>query len=85
MIQEASITGLLNTIFVIILIYYVIKIASRIFGPMLLKYAVRKVEKKVGAQSNAGNNTNRTQTKTEEKNKPSTEELGDYIDYEEID
>ena len=85
MIQEASITGLLNTILVVVLIYYAIKFAAKLFGPMLLKYAVRKVEKKVGAQFQADEEVQKNAVKSEQKIKSSSDDLGEYIDYEEID
>jgi hypothetical protein len=85
MIQEASITGLLNTILVIVFIYYAIKFAAKLFGPMLLKYAVRKVEKKVGAQFQADEEVQKNPAKSEQKIKSSSDDLGEYIDYEEID
>ena len=86
MIQEASITGLLNTILVIIIIYYAIKLAARFLGPLLLKYAVNKVEKKVKNQYQQQQNqeTKRQQANSTKVN-PSTEDLGEYIDFEEIE
>ena len=86
MIQEASITGLLNTILVIIIIYYVIKLAARFLGPLLLKYAVNKVEKKVKNQFEQQQQQHqRQQTTSHKKVNPSTDDLGEYIDYEEVE
>lgn len=85
MIQEASITGLLNTILIIIIIYYVIKIAARFLGPLLLKYAVNKVEKKVKTQFEQQQQRQHQHTQTNKKVNPSTDDLGEYIDYEEVE
>jgi hypothetical protein len=52
---------------------------------MLLKYAVRKVEKKVGAQFQADEEVQKNAVKSEQKIKSSSDDLGEYIDYEEID
>lgn len=84
MIQEASITGLLNMILIIIIVYYVLKFAAKIFGPMLFKYAVNKVEKKVQQQYNQQNQSTNHET-TSKQSKPSTDNLGEYIDYEEVE
>ena len=86
MIQEASITGLLNTILIIILVYYVLKYAAKFFGPMLFKYAVNKVEKKVADQyKQQQTQTQYNQNTTSENKKPSTDGLGEYVDYEEVE
>ena len=42
--------GLLRTILIIALVYYGIKILSRIFAPFLLKYAAKKAEQRFGDQ-----------------------------------
>jgi hypothetical protein len=38
MLQEASIVGLVKIIGIILLIYYGVKILSRLFAPFLLRY-----------------------------------------------
>ncbi len=44
--------GLLRTILIILLIYYGIKILSRIFAPVLFKYAAKKAEERFGGAFN---------------------------------
>ncbi|WP_298496396.1 DUF4834 family protein [uncultured Algibacter sp.] len=86
--------GLLRTILIIVLVYYGIKILSRIFAPFLLKFAAKKAEQrfgdqfgqfqkgqKQGAQKKEGEITidKIPETKTSNKN------VGEYVDYEEIE
>lgn len=91
MLQQASITGLFRVILVILLIYYGLKILSRIFAPYLLKYMAKKAEQKFGGQFNQ-----RSQQQTPKKEgevtidkvpntKTSNKNVGEYVDYEEID
>lgn len=82
--------GLLRTILIILLIYYGIKILSRLFAPMLLKYAAKKAQDRFGG---AFSQQKQEPIKTEgeisidkmPKNKTSNKNVGDYVDYEEIE
>lgn len=86
--------GLLRTIFIIVLIYYVVKVLSRIFAPIMLKYAAKKAEQRFGEQF--GQFQKRPQQESSKKEgeitidkmpkaKSSNKDVGDYVDYEEID
>ncbi|MFL0352729.1 DUF4834 family protein [Xanthomarina sp. GH4-25] len=92
MLQYASITGVLRVILIILLIYYGIKILSRIFAPFLMKYVAKKAEERFGGQFG------QYQQPKQEKNKEgeitidkvpqqptSNKKVGEYVDYEEID
>ena len=90
--QYASATGLLRTILIILLIYYGIKVISRIFGPLLVKYVAKKAAERFGGQFNYQNRREEPQRKEGEvtidkmpKTKSSNKDVGDYVDYEEID
>ncbi len=90
MLQEASVVGLVNTILIIGLIYFGVKILSRLFAPMLFKFVTRKAEERFGQQFNAKNYE--TPKKEGEisidkmpKQRQSNKDVGDYVDYEEID
>ena len=94
MLQQASLTGLVRMILIILLIYYGVKILSRLFGPLLLKYIAKKAEQKFGAQF--GQFQQRPQEKNAKKEgevtidkmpnmKTSNKDVGEYVDYEEID
>lgn len=82
--------GLLRTILIIALIYYGLKILSRLFAPALFKYAA----KKAGERFNGGFNQQKAEPTTKEgeisidkmpNNKSSNKNVGEYVDYEEIE
>lgn len=92
MLQYASVTGVLKTILIILLIYYGLKILSRLFAPLLVKYVAKKAEERFGGQF--GQYQNQTQQKREgevtidkapQNKKTSNKTVGEYVDYEEID
>ncbi|MDG1729251.1 MAG: DUF4834 family protein [Algibacter sp.] len=86
--------GLLRTILIIALVYYGIKILSRIFAPFLLKYATKKDEQRFGDQFSKFNKGQKQEPQKKEgevtidkipNTKASNKDVGDYVDYEEID
>lgn len=86
--------GLLRTILIIVLVYYGIKVLSRIFAPFLVKYASKKMEKQFGEQFGDFQKTQRKETPKKEgeviidkipKTKTSNKDVGEYVDYEEIE
>lgn len=93
--NEASVSEVLQVILVILLIYFGLKILIRWFGPLLLKFVLRKIgkefEKKFSQYDPAGNTKkDKKQGKTTLEKKPknkrkSNKDVGEYIDYEEID
>lgn len=88
--QEASFQGLFKTIVYIIGFYYLIKILSRIFMPILMKKVMDKAQDNFNRQYQQGNfnNTTTTDTYSQEKKqrdfKKPTKQVGEYVDYEEI-
>ena len=97
MIQEASAMGLLRTILIILLVYFGIKILSRIFAPLLMRFVAKKAEEKFGQQFGGfqNKNTQKQQQKQKEgetvidkmpnQQKSSNSDVGEYVDYEEVD
>ncbi|MAX69769.1 MAG: DUF4834 domain-containing protein [Flavobacteriaceae bacterium] len=97
MIQEASAMGLLRTILIILLIYFGIKILSRLFAPILMRFVAKKAQEKFGQQfggfQNQANQKQQQKSKEGEtvidkmpnQNKQSNSDVGEYVDYEEID
>jgi len=97
MIQEASLIGLLKIVLIILLVYFGLKILSRLFAPLLLRFVAKKAEQKFGQQFGGFQNSNqqRQQPKQKEgetvidkmpnRNKSSNKKVGEYIDYEEIE
>jgi len=86
--------SLLRTIFIIVLVYYIFKVLSRIFAPYLIKYATKKAGEKFGKQF--GQFQNQSKQKRDKKvgeitidkmpkTKASNKNVGDYVDFEEID
>ncbi|WP_062060304.1 DUF4834 family protein [Aquimarina longa] len=90
--QEASLQGVLMTILIIILVYYGLKILTRLFGPLLLRYVTKKAGEKFQQQFNQHQQPNQSSSKEGEitiekkpKKNSSNKDVGEYIDYEEID
>ncbi|MGB5417895.1 DUF4834 family protein [Algibacter sp.] len=86
--------GLLRTILIIALIYYGIKILSRIFAPLLLKFAAKKAEERFGDQFGQYQKKQQQEPQKKEgeitidkvpQTKTSNKNVGEYVDYEEID
>lgn len=90
MLQYASVTGLFRTILIILLIYFGVKILARLFTPILMRYVAKKTEEKFGNQfgtfqkekeQKEGEITIDKMPETKQSNK----DVGEYVDYEEID
>ncbi len=90
---EASFSEVLRVILIILLIYFGIKILIRWFGPLLMKFILRKVGKQFEKKFNQFDTSGRGKKKEGDvtidkkpKNKrKSNNDVGEYIDYEEID
>lgn len=94
MLQYASATGLVRMILIILLIYFGVKIVSRLLTPFLIKYVAKKAEQRFGGQFGGFQNKKpETEPKKEGEvtidkmpnTKTSNKDLGDYVDYEEIE
>ena len=88
--QAASFIGVLNTILVIILIYYGLKFVGRFLVPIFFQKVVKKAEEKFRQQQGFPNDDNSKEGETTIDKKPSqtkgsNKNVGEYIDYEEID
>jgi hypothetical protein len=90
--QEASFSEVLRVILIILLIYFGFKLLIRWFGPMLLKYVLKKVGKKFEQKFNPFNAPQQDKQagdisidKKPRNTRKSNKEVGEYIDYEEID
>ena len=88
---EASFESVLRTILIILLIYFGFKVLIRFFGPMILKYFLKKIGKKFTQQFNQAPPSRSKKEgevvieKKPEKGRKSNKNVGEYIDYEEID
>ncbi|HJN63151.1 MAG TPA: DUF4834 family protein [Flavobacteriales bacterium] len=86
--------GLVKFMFWFFLISYLLRILARIFAPILLKRFANKMQDRFQQQygqqhQNPQNPTQEEGKVTLEKTKPSTQtksdEVGDYVDFEEVD
>ena len=73
-------------------IYYLIKILSRFLAPYLIKYFANKMQERFSQQFNQKYSKNTTQKegsviieKTNNSTKIKSEEIGEYVDFEEVD
>lgn len=89
--ETASFESVLKTILIILLIYFGFKIFIKWFGPKILRYFLKKIGAKFQQQFDP-----QAKTKTKKKGeviiekKPKSgrkpdKDVGEYIDYEEID
>ncbi|WP_189358671.1 DUF4834 family protein [Algibacter mikhailovii] len=94
MLQYASATGLVKMILIILLIYFGFKILARLFMPFFLKYVAKKAEQRFGGQFGQFQKGPKQETSRKEgeviidkvpKTKTSNKDVGDYVDFEEID
>ncbi|PWL39053.1 DUF4834 domain-containing protein [Flagellimonas aquimarina] len=84
---------LLQTILILVLVYYAVKMLLKWLAPKLLNYAMRKTQERFGQQfgnyQDFGNKPD-NEGKTPFSKKPSrkanpSKKVGEYIDFEEID
>lgn len=92
--QYASVTGFVRTILILLLIYYGIKILTRLFAPFLIKFITKKAQQRFGGQFDPFQKQQRQQKPNKEgdvtidkmpNRQSSAKDVGEYIDYEEID
>ena len=87
---EAAFSDVVEVILIILLIYFGFKILLRWFGPLILRYFLRKigkqVEKKFGQFDQFQKKTEQPPlSKKPGKRSKANKQVGEYIDYEEID
>jgi hypothetical protein len=95
--QYASIPGFIRTFLIILLVYYGIKILSRLFAPFLMRYVSKKAGQRFEQQfGHPDNYRDRRPPETTSKEgevtidktpntKSSNKDVGEYVDYEEIE
>ncbi len=86
--------GLLRTVLIILLVYYLLKILTKWFGPKLFNYAARKTGERFKEQfgqfahQNKGNKEQMGDLiidKDLSRKSNSSKKVGEYIDFEEIE
>lgn len=84
----------LKTLLIILLVYYLLKMVLRLLAPKIFSYAAKKTE--AHFQEKFGNFMNQNQEteqrvgdviidKNPDKNDSSSQNVGEYIDFEELD
>ena len=87
--EMASFAGFIETLFYILMFYYVFKFLARLFLPYMVKKVVEKAGQNFQQQYQNPQNQSNTQdfnpgNPTDSKPRE-TKKVGDYVDYEEID
>jgi hypothetical protein len=86
--------GFLKTLLIIFLIYFLLRIIGRLLAPRVFRYAVKKTEDRFReafeqAQGNADRGFSGPGTEIrdrgEKQNPKSADQVGEYIDFEEIE
>ncbi|AOW21929.1 DUF4834 family protein [Urechidicola croceus] len=90
--QEASVQGFIRTLLIIILVYYGLKIIGKIVFPMVFKRYVGKFEEKFKNQQQQQQTPKQDQKigetvidKKPSNTKTSNNDVGEYVDFEEVD
>lgn len=88
---DASLESVLRVILIILLVYFGFKIFIRWFGPKILRYFLKKIggqfQKQYEQRSRPASEKEGEVVieKRPKRGKDSNKEVGEYIDYEEID
>ncbi|MEY8021963.1 DUF4834 family protein [Muriicola sp. SD30] len=86
--------GFLKTLLIILLVYFLLRIIWRLLAPRLFQYAVKKTEdrfKEAFERANMNQQSTNTRAKdidrktTQKQYKKPSEQVGEYIDFEEIE
>jgi len=85
MIAEASFSGTLRVIAIIILSYYLIKFLFRLLAPYLLQQVVKKAEQNFYEHQQNMHNNQQQQYNTPPEKPREKKKIGEYIDYEELE
>lgn len=89
--QEAAFVNVVKTILIIVFCYYTFKFLVRLFAPFLLKKAVSKMQEKAQQQYNNQQKTTNVREgetvidKRPQSSQNSNNNVGEYVDFEEID
>jgi len=88
---EASLVSFLRTALIIVVVYYGIKFIIRYLSPLLLKWFIRKQQNKYSQYGSSDNSFDKSRKegevhikKTAANRHHTDNQLGDYVDYEEI-
>jgi len=83
--ETASFTGLVKVLFWLIVSYYAIRFLFRLFAPILVEQAVKKVQQTMYERQQQQYSAPRQADPASPERPRETKKVGEYIDYEEID
>ena len=90
--QQAGLVNFIRTILIIVVIYYALKFIGRIVFPMFFKRMMNNVEKKFNEQQHKSPPTEKHVKegetiidKTPNQSAKSNNDVGEYIDYEDVE
>ena len=72
------------TIFKIIIFFLILRLFLKLLSPIILKYFLRRVEQKMNNNFRSFQRDNISKKKEKNKKKPN-DDVGEYIDFEEVD
>ena len=87
MIQTASLIGFIKTLLILLLMYTLFKYIIRLFAPFIISLIARMISRKFDQSQSDSTQYDEGEISIDKsitKNK-SNNDLGDYVDYEEID
>jgi len=90
--QQAGLVNFIRTILIIVVVYYALKFIGRIIFPMFFKKMMNNVEKKFNEQQH-NNSTSEKHVKegetiidkTPNQSTKSNNDVGEYVDYEDVE
>ena len=88
MLQTASLIGLLKTLLIFVLVYTIFKYLMRLFAPLIVKSIAKKAEAHFRNQSAPKPTTQKEGEISIDKmpnSKSSNNNVGEYVDYEEVE
>lgn len=86
MLLVAEIPGFLKTLAIILMVYFGLRFLAKLLWPYLVKYITKKAGQKMENAFKGFQQQGQQQpTQTKDVPKKSTEVVGEYVDYEEID
>lgn len=85
--------GLLKTLLIIALVYYLFRLTTRFIFPFLLKYFIGKTQRDFGNWENGDEQQHKKKegeisidyVSRKDKNKKDKSDEGEYVDFEEVD
>jgi hypothetical protein len=88
MLQTASIIGLLKTLLIFVLVYTIFKYLMRLFAPFIIKSIAKKAEahfRNQSASKQPSQNEGEISIDKMPNSKSSNNDVGEYVDYEEVE